>query len=301
MAVLAAPRVPWIDWGRTIAYIDHNGSEMERARLRGILGRPRPDAKVVRALEARQNEDGGFPYEFVQGRVSTIDATATALNWLEDLRLFDGPHVERALVFLLADQRPDGSWDEPPGILRYAPPPRLLPSDLRVRTASTALVGYWLARAGGRDDAIGRAAAYLRGHQAPGGRFVGFLRTTWLATAFLHLVEGPGSDAAVRGLQALGAVDGSRWRPGALADMLVRLGGGGVEDDTPVVVRTLERLCVLSQPDGSWVSEDGDAYHVEATLQALRALLHYGGDTDAPEGAGDALPEANFADEEIRG
>lgn len=298
MAVLAAPR---IDWGRTIAYVDHNGSEMERARLRGILGRPRPDAKVVRALEARQNEDGGFPHEFMQGRVSTIDATATALTWLEDLRLFDGPHVERALVFLLSEQRPDGSWDEPPGLLRYAPPPRLLPSDPRVRTASTALVGYWLARAGAGDDAVGRAAAYLRGRQVPGGRFVGFLRTTWLATAFLHRVEGPGSDAAMRGLEALGAVDESRWPPGALADMLGRLGGGGVDDDTPVVVRSLERLCGLCQPDGSWISEDGDAYHVEVTLQALRALLHYGVDADTPGGAGDDLPEANLADEGIRG
>ncbi|HYM71197.1 MAG TPA: prenyltransferase/squalene oxidase repeat-containing protein [bacterium] len=301
MAVLAAPCGPWIDWGRTIAYIDHNGSEMERARLRGILGRPRPDAKVVRALEARQNDDGGFPYEFVQGRVSTIAATATALTWLEDLRLFDGPHVERALVFLLAEQRPDGSWDEPPGLLRYAPPPHLLPSDPRVRMASTALVGYWLARAGARDDAVGRAAAYLRARQVPGGRFVGFLRTTWLATAFLHLVEGPGSDAATRGLEALEAVDDHRWSPGALADMLGRLGGGGVDGDASVVVRSLERLCVLCQPDGSWVSEDGDAYHVEVTLQALRALLHYGVDADEPGGAGDDLPEANLGDEGISG
>ena len=73
------------------------------------------------------------------------------------------------------------------------------------------------------------------------------------------------------------------------------------DDDAPVVVRSLERLCALCQLDGSWVSEDGDAYHVEATLQALRALLHYGGDIDEPGGAGEDLPEANFADEGIRG
>jgi len=289
-----------IDWGRTIAYIDRSGSELERARLRGMLGRPRPDAKVTRALEARQNEDGGFPHEFLQGRVSTIDATTTALRWLEDLGLLEGPHAERALVFLLAGQRPDGSWDEPPGLLRYGPPPRLLPGDPRVRVVSTALVGYWLVRAEVRDDASGRAAAYLRAHQTPSGRFAGFLRATWLATAFLHLVEGPGSDAVVRGLEALGSVEEKRWRPGALAEMLSCLGAARVDERVPPVARDLDRLCALGQPDGSWVSEDGEAYHVEVALQAFRALLCYGTSSDVPRGAGNGFPGSNSIDKGTR-
>ena len=206
MAVVGSPRVAWIDWGRTIAYIDHNGSELERARLRGILGRPRPDAKVIRGLEARQRDDGGFPYGFVQGRPSTVDTTATALAWLDDLGLFDSLHAERALVFLLAVQRPDGSWDESAALFRYNPPPHLVPGDPRVRVASTALVGYWLARAGARDDTVMRAAAYLRAHQAPSGRFVGFLRATWLAAALFYMVEGPGAAPVVRAFDALAAV-----------------------------------------------------------------------------------------------
>ena len=43
--------------------------------------------------------------------------------------------------------------------------------------------------------------------------------------------------------------------------------------DVPFVADSLTRLCAACQPDGSWISEDGDAYHVEVTLQALRALL----------------------------
>jgi len=292
-------RAAGVDWGRTIGYVDRNGSEMERARLRGILGRARPDAKVVRALEARQNEDGGFPYGFVQGRLSTIQSTATVLGWLHDLGLFSGPHVERALVFLVAAQRPDGSWDEPPGLLRYNPPPHLLPGDPRVRVVSTALVGYWLARAGARDEAVMRVAAYLRAHQASGGRFVGFLRATWLATAFFRLVQGEGAEPAERGLEALAAVEEGRWRPGALASSLGCLGESGVDERVLVVAQTLDRLCGLRRPDGSWASEDGDAYDVEVTLRALRALLHYAAALPESAGAGDGAPGPNSQHEGI--
>ncbi len=260
--------------GLTIAYVDQNGSEMERARLRGILGRARPDAKVVRALEARQNGDGGFPHGMVQGRLSTIASTTMALRWLEDLGLLHSPHVERAVIYLLAVQRPDGSWDEPAGLVRHAPPPGLMPGDPRVRSLSTARVAYWFAHAGERgDDAVPRALAYLRERQAPDGRFLGFLPTTWLAAALFRLAEGPDSQAAARGIEALTAVAPERWHPEGLTAMLNCLGDAGVREDLPLMREGLARLVRLARPDGSWLSEESDAEHVEVTLQALRVLL----------------------------
>ena len=299
MVVVGSAGGVWIDWGRTIGYVEHNGSDLERARLRGILGRRRPDAKVIRGLEARQLDDGGFPYGFVQGRPSTVGSTATALAWLDDLGLLDSVHAERAFMFLLAAQRPDGSWDEPPALLPYGPPPRLVPGDLRVRVASTALVGFWLARAWERDDAVARAAAYLRAHQAPTGRFMGFLSTTWLAAAMFHMVEGPGSAPAVRAFDALAAVPADRWRPGALAQALGALGDGGVSADVPCVADGLLRLRAACRADGSWASEDGEAHRAEVTLTALRALVRYAGQGGGPDHAGDGPVEANTQAEAI--
>lgn len=276
--------VAGLDWRRTIAFIDQNGTEIERARLRGILGRPRPEVKVLRGLEARQNEDGGFPHGMMQGRISTIDATATALWWLEDLGLLHSPYAERSLTFLLAAQRPDGSWDEPPGLVRYNPPPRLLPGDPRVRVLSTALGAFWLARMGSDlDEAVSRAMTYLRARQAPDGRFMGYLPATWLAVAVFRMEEGPTSVPASRGLEALTALAPERWHPGGLAGMLVALADAGMPVDLPVIQQGIARLAALARPDGSWVSEDGDFYRVEVTLQALRAFLRYGG---VPRAAG---------------
>lgn len=288
MALVTSSRAAGLDWRLTLAFIDTAGGEMERARLRGLLGRTRPDAKAVLTLEARQNTDGGFPHGLVQGRPSTIRATATALAWLEDLGLRGGPLVDRALTFLLAVQRPDGSWDEPPGVLRYGPPAPLIPGDPRVRALSTALAAYWLVRMRYGGDAISRAVAYLRARQAPDGRFLGFLRTTWLGTALFRLVEGEDSACAGRGLEALAAVDADRWHPGALAEMLACLAEVGVPENLPLIARSLARLRSLARFDGSWLSEDGDVSPAELTLRALGALLLYGAVSPGSEGAAHA-------------
>jgi hypothetical protein len=264
------------DWRLTIAGIDQHGTEMERARLRGILGRPRPDTKIVRAIEARQNEDGGVPHQMVSGRISTVDATTTTLEWLWDLGLSDSAYAERACTYLLSVQRPDGAWDEPRGLLRYSPPPRLLPGDPRVRCRATALVAFWLIRCGCRDDAARRAVAYVTEHQAPDGRVLGFRETTWLLASAAALLDGPASAVTARALQALAAVPDSRWGAGALAGMLDSLGAAGFSRAVPLIDRGVALLCGLARPDGTWLSDEGHAYHMDVTLASLRALVFHG-------------------------
>ena len=185
------------DWRRTIAFIDQSGNETERARLRGLLGRTRPDARILRTLEALQNEDGGYPGELAQGRPSSVEATALVLGWMQDLSMLAVPQGQRAVTYLLTVQRPDGTWDESPGLLRYAPSPHLVPGDPRVQALCTALAASWLALLGYRQDhAVTRALAWLRARQAADGRFLGFLRTTWAAAAVFRLVEGAGSSTS---------------------------------------------------------------------------------------------------------
>jgi hypothetical protein len=271
MAHLTA--APVFDWRCTIAAIDQDGSDMDRARLRGILGRPRPDAKIVRAIEARQNEDGGVPYGLVPGRPSTVDTTAAMLEVLWDLGLRESPYAERAVMFFLSTQRPDGAWDEPPALLRYGPPPRLMPGDPRVRCRATALVAFWLVRMGYRDDVPRRAVAYTAARQAPDGRVLGFLETTWLLAAASCMLDGKDSPPAERARASLAAVPDERWNAASVAGLLNCLGAAAVPRSSAVVRRGIRRLRSLVRPDGIWLSEEGEAYHMEVTLAALRALI----------------------------
>jgi hypothetical protein len=117
---------------------------------------------------------------------------------------------------------------------------------------------------------------YLRPRQAADGRFLGYLRTTWLAAAAFRLVEGPGAAPAARAIDALAAIKAERWRASALASMLSSFAEAELSPDVPLVGQGLDRLRSLAEPDGCWSSEDGDFYQVDVTLGALRNLLIFG-------------------------
>src|SRR2546429_3880851 len=250
------------DWRLTIACIDQSGNEMERARLRGLLGRTRPDAKILRALEVLQNEDGGFPGELVQGRPSSVEATVLVFGWMQDLSMLALPQGQRAVTYLLTAQRPDGTWDESPGLLRYAPSPHLVPGDPRVQALCTALAASWLALLGYRQDhAVTRALAWLRARQAADGRVLGVLRATRGAAAAFRLVEGAGSSTSARAVEALTGVGDDRWDPGALAGRVAcpaEAGGAGAGGGHR---RGVARLGGAARPHGSSCSRGWGAPH----------------------------------------
>ncbi|HKX19149.1 MAG TPA: hypothetical protein VJT33_14145, partial [bacterium] len=90
------------------------------------------------------------------------------------------------------------------------------------------------------------------------------------------MVDGTGSAAAGRALESLAAVPDDRWTPAALAGMLDALGVAGRSRAVPMVGRGLNRLRALVRPDGTWASDEGEAYHMDVTLEALRALVFHG-------------------------
>lgn len=260
-----------------IGYIQDNGDELERARLAGILGRTRPDPKVARTLLSRQLDDGGFPYGMIAGRPSAITATAAALQWMYDLRLLPSPHVERAAAFLLAVQRPDGSWDETPAVIKYDPPEHVRPGHPGGRTYGTALATFWLTRLlGSRHDAVHRAAGYLRTQRAAGRPADEPVQTTVLVTAAMAMTEGPRSDQAGAGMETLANLPTEVWTADRLAEALTALYPAAFETDDPVVSGAIRGLLGAQRPDGGWTSDQGGDHDVDLSLQALGALLAFG-------------------------
>lgn len=259
-----------------IAFIQDGGDDLERARLSGVLGRSRPDAKAARTLLGRQHEDGGFPFGMITGRPSAVTATATALRWMVDLRLLPSPHVERAVSYFLMTQRPDGSWDESPSVLKFDPPAPIRPGHPAGRAYCTAQAGFWTTRLlGSRHDAVQRATRYLR-ERRNGDRPVELLSTEALEIATLAMVEGPADEIVTAGLTALGTIDEARWDADALAGALAALYTAGLSLDEPFAGPAIRRLLALQRPDGGWSSALGQDHDVDLSLQALGALLAFG-------------------------
>lgn len=260
---------------RALAFLEQGANDLERARVEGVLGGGRPDAKVVRRIASRQNEDGGFPYEMQPGRGSTIHTTCVALDWMHDLGILDSLHAARAQTYLLATQRPDGAWSETPGIVKYAPPPFLHPADPAARAHCTALAGLWVRRlAGDGDYAVALAAGYLRAHWDEDGQSGRFPSTLWLVTAFFAGMDG-GEEIASGALDRLWS-RAEYATAGQLAWMAGTLHLAGYDRDHPVLRAAASRLLTMQEPDGGWPSDSGMLHRVEVTIRALRALIGLG-------------------------
>jgi hypothetical protein len=262
---------------RAIAFVEANGTELEKARLRWVVDMVAPGRAAVDSLAALQNADGGFPLGLVAGRPTSVDSTLTALWWLEELGLLASVPAGRAHAFLGFAQRKDGGWDENPALAQHDLPPWVRIGDLPTRLYLTAYAAYWLGRRGPKDSPVFRRALdFLRPHQDETGRFRGYLHTTWIATSVFLLAGPAGAAAARQGLAALADISSTEWEASQLAWALSCLGVAGLPAEHSFVARALDELKRRQRQDGSWASEDGDPYAVGATIQAFGVLMRYG-------------------------
>jgi squalene cyclase len=260
-----------------IGYIQTNGSAHEKARLEWILNGIPPGDEIICQLCDLQKEDGGFPHALLAGNPSTINETLTAIWKLTDLGMLGSPVVEKSLHYLFATQREDGGWDESPTICSVDPPPWAMPGDLKARLYLSAYAIFWLAASGlAADPAFQKGLEYLLPRQDESGTFYGFRHTTWIAASAFAMAGEGYAGVVQRGLDSLLAIPPIEWEASQLAWALDCLWTAGVPSHQSFVQSALLELVNRQAPDGSWASEDGPAYAVSATVEAIKVLNRYG-------------------------
>lgn len=267
-----------LDIQKSISFIEKNGSELEKFRLRYLLGKEKNNEFPLKYLGELQNDDGGFPYDDEKGKSSSVNSTSANLALMIELELDKSEVCRKTIAYLLKVQGEDCSWDENESINRYNPPFWNMPGDLKTKMWLTASISNYLIQLGhGESSAVRKAVAFLLENRDMEGKFAGFLHSTWISVGVFGQLEGSRSEVVNK---ALNIIDQNinRMEDGAsdFTWCLECFYVAGVPKDNPVAKKFIDRLIELQREDGAWVSGDGNKYTVSATINALRVLKSYG-------------------------
>jgi hypothetical protein len=257
-----------VDIAAAVAYVHSHGDQVELCRLEYMLNGQPPSPQVSGSLFAEQRQDGGWSPFWVQD-YSSLDATCFRLAQAEQLGItVNQTAVQLAVGFLNQRQQSNGSWEEDESV-RESAPPWAKPGNLAASLYLTANCGFWLVMFQGVSVCAQNAGIYLQDYLREDGKISSFLHTHWLAGGlWMGLGWKEQADLALMYLETrLEDLSAS-----GLAWLIVSLRIAGVPLERKII-RTANGLLEEAQcDDGHWTSEDGEAFDVNATLEALRAL-----------------------------
>jgi hypothetical protein len=261
-----------------IGYVVAHGDPVDRARLSWLCSGIAPPAEVLAKAGMGQAAAGGWP-AFWGGDVASVDATCFRLAELDDLGALDQEPARRALGWLAARQRPDGTWEEDESLADCAPP-WAQPGDPEARLYLTANVGFWLAVAGppvpgpapeanAHAEVVARATQAFRAAMREDGSWPSFLVAGWLGAALLYHA---GWFYEAARIQVILAERIPEMSPADVAWLGAALRRVGLSAEDWVLAAARKRLSETQRSDGGWPSDDGPAFDVHTTLAGIRAL-----------------------------
>ena len=259
-----------------INYVNQNGNDIDRARLKGILLKAPAKDDIIQKLQQLQNPDGGFSYWTKE--CSTVFDTVYILAWLDDLQIMTGDLIDRAFQFLISKQKDDGSWDEVSEVEKFGSEFALKPDELETQVFLTAFCSHWFVRFGRAEPpgAKGSPVEFLKSNRSDTGLILDDQQATWDSLVLFAYYPGPESDLFKETVEIIE----KRFAPdelsgSSLAYLLCCLRDAKLNAFHPLVNLCTDELNQKQHEDGSWESEYGDEYNTSATVDALRVMEHY--------------------------
>lgn len=264
-----------IDLERARTFVETHGSALEEARLHSLLDGVTPD-EMPEALSSAQNDDGGFAFDLVATRPSSLVTTAHVLSWLRDLRLNESPKAQQAIDFIVSRQTPRGIWREHRELQQYNPPLWMDPESSAADVYTTALCASTILTVSDDDLPPDLAVNWLQTQQSRDGLLIGFkAHSSWLAVPTFAGILGQETRATRRLIAGLGELLADDWPGSMVAWLLQSLLSAGYTQRTEVVSRAWVMLSNAQQADGSFTTEDDDS-PVQATLRAIDVVQRIG-------------------------
>ena len=98
--------------------VEVKAKKIEKYKLKLIKGEIEEAKLILKEKMSLRNEDGGFPFRFRKGEISTIASTIMFFKDLNLLNMHDivKDELEEAVEFIISNQHEHGYCEEPEGI-----------------------------------------------------------------------------------------------------------------------------------------------------------------------------------------
>ena len=253
--------------------------EIEKYILKLVKGETEEALLILKEKLSLRNKDGGFPFRFRKGEISTIGATIMFYKDLIMLNLQDAvkDELEQAINFIISNQSDKGYWEEPEGISKLdcaAWESRGFESNQIYCTAISLnfLIGSKNKTA---ETAIRKGIEYLEKKWSDETGFRSYPHALWNAVPSIFNQRGKDSPIAKRGLEMLNTIQLQNYPASSLAWMMESFIHAGLEKH-PFVEKLLEALIPKQNSSGLWISEDGEDFDATTTLTILVILKRLG-------------------------
>ena len=259
---------------RGFAFVQRNGSELMKSLAAHAVGLASGD-DVLTHLKTYQNDDGGWERfdSDMEGAISTISQTWLGLQWLLWTRPSDPVPLNRTLQFLRQSQHDKGYWDEPPEILKYDPPPWMVPGNRANQLWLTSAVCCKLAELGRETEVrFGAAVEFLRrGWEED--HFPVYLHTHWMAVnLFGRLSEPIDLDRRIATGSAKRLINDLTTGTCDAADITSIEYAAFRSGACDLFDIAFPRVIANQADDGGWTTGYGDRHRPQATVEAMQVL-----------------------------
>ena len=261
---------------RGLDFINANGSDHTKAIGNAIVNPDNVD-EALNALRPFQNADGGWRGldSDMKGPLSTISCTWVALQWLSWLNGKNSESLKKTVEFIVKAQYENGSWDEPDEILKYDPPPWMIPREYENQLWLTSAICCQLMEINKTAEInFNLAIDFLRAGW-DGKRFPGATHPHWMAIVIFYNLR---EDSAINEAIAEGCkqfltqqILEDKEDPFDFVDIAyASLRVGSWADD--LLKLSTDRMLESQAEDGGWITNYGDSHRPMGTAKAIYLL-----------------------------
>ncbi len=264
---------------KAIDFINKNGSEYDKIKLKIILGEEiaSSKAKLIEYYSILQNRDGGFPYLYQKNSISTINVTVYSILTMMDYGIIENNTFDSAIEFLYRNQYENGSWNESSALIELEPPFWDDPRKPYTPIWLTANTCFLLARLGFISSPILiKGINYLLKKRDPSGKIEGFLQATWLFAATLSLIHGNESKIVIELLDIINHNFEQIANSSDIIWCLQSLVDGGIPIKSNLIEKIIQNLLSQQKNNGKWSSNDGIEFDASTTVSVIYLLKKLG-------------------------